>query len=306
MLIFPTISSLHTTHFTPLISSHSSKHLQKMARKITTFTMLLALLSHHLFIIPVISSTLEDQKNYYIPDPHFRNPPSTFSDSKCPHRSSSPPSHRSPPSHGSSSSSPPSQGGYYTPTPTPSTPSGGCGSSSPPTDPSTPSHHPPSSGGYYTSPPSTPTDPPVTFTPPSPSTPIDPATPTLPSPPFLPSPSPLSGTCNYWRNHPAIIWGILGWWGTLGNAFGVTSVPGFSPGLTLPQALSNTRTDGLGALYREGTASFLNSLVNHKFPYTTDQVRDRFSASLHSNKAAATQAHLFKMANEGKIKPRSP
>lgn len=110
----------------------------------------------------------------------------------------------------------------------------------------------------------------------------------------------------YWRNHPAIIWGILGWWGTLGNAFGVTSVPVFSPGLTLPQALSNTRTDGLGALYIEGTASFLNSLVNHKFPYTTDQVRDRFSASLHSNKAAATQAHLLRMANEGKMKARSP
>jgi len=90
----------------------------------------------------------------------------------------------------------------------------------------------------------------------------------------------------------------------MGNAFGVTSVPGFSPGLTLPQALSNTRTDGLGALYREGTASFLNSLVNNKFPFTTDQVKDRFASSLHSNKAAATQAHLFKMANEGKMKPR--
>ncbi|CAL5202098.1 unnamed protein product [Lathyrus oleraceus] len=285
-----------------------------MERKITNasfsiFTVLIALLSQHL-VIPVISSTLEDQKNYYIPDPHLRNPPTSFSDSLCPHGSSSPPFHSSPPSHGSSpsshgsSSSPPSHGGYYTPTP----PSVGCVSSPPhdpstPTTPSTPStpSNPPSSGGYYTSPPSTPVDPPITLTPPSPSTPIDPGT-----PPFLPSPSPLTGTCNYWRNHPAIIWGILGWWGTLGNAFGVTSVPGFSPGLTLPQALSNTRTDGLGALYREGTASFLNSLVNHKFPYTTDQVRDRFSASLHSNKAAATQAHLFKMANEGKMKPRSP
>lgn len=111
---------------------------------------------------------------------------------------------------------------------------------------------------------------------------------------------------SYWRSHPGIIWGILGWWGTTGNAFGITnSVPGFSPGLTLPQALSNTRTDGLGELYREGTASFLNSLVNHKFPYTTDQVRERFASSLHSNKAAATQAHLFKMANEGKMKPRT-
>jgi len=110
---------------------------------------------------------------------------------------------------------------------------------------------------------------------------------------------------SYWRNHPAIIWGILGWWGTLGNAFGVTSsVPGFSPGLSLPQALSNTRTDGLGALYREGTASFLNSMVNSKFPYTTNQVRERFVASLTSNKAAQAQAQLFKMANEGRMKPK--
>lgn len=109
---------------------------------------------------------------------------------------------------------------------------------------------------------------------------------------------------SYWRNHPGIIWGILGWWGTLGNAFGATNLPGSISSITLPQALSNTSTNGLGALYREGTASFLNSLVNHKFPYTTEQVRDRFAASLHSNKAATTQAHLFKMANEGRMKPR--
>lgn len=111
---------------------------------------------------------------------------------------------------------------------------------------------------------------------------------------------------SYWRNHPTMIWGLLGWWGTLGSAFGVTgTIPGFSgAGMSLPQALSNTRTDGLGALYREGTASFLNSLVNHKFPYTTNQVRDRFVASLSSNKAAAAQAHLFRMANEGRMKPQ--
>ena len=89
----------------------------------------------------------------------------------------------------------------------------------------------------------------------------------------------------------------------MGSAFGVTSVPGFSSGITLPQALSNTRTDGVGSLLREGTASYLNSLVNHKFPYTSTQVRDRFVASLNSNKAAAAQAQLFKMANEGRMKP---
>ncbi|XP_045824833.1 protodermal factor 1-like isoform X1 [Trifolium pratense] len=281
--------------------------------------LLIGLLSQHL-VIQAISNTAGDQKNFKIPDPHSGNPPTGFTDSLCPHKNS-PSSHSSPPSHGSSSppshggsSSPPSHGGgYYTPTP--STPSGGCGTSPShdPSTPSTPSHNPttpsnpPSSGGYYTSPPPStsnpPIDPPITLTPPSPSTPIDPGTPTIPSPPFLPFTSPFTGTCNYWRTHPQIILGILGWWGNVGHAFGVTSLPGFSPGLTLPQALSNTRTDGLGELYREGTASFLNSLVNHKFPYTTDQVRERFASSLHSNKAAATQAHLFKMANEGKIKP---
>lgn len=85
----------------------------------------------------------------------------------------------------------------------------------------------------------------------------------------------------------------------------MTSVPGFGAStLSLQQALSNTRTDGLGALYREGTASLLNSMVNQKFPYTTKQVRESFVASLSSNKAAAAQAQLFKLANEGRVKPR--
>ncbi|XP_004513725.1 protodermal factor 1 [Cicer arietinum] len=284
-----------------------------MERKISyvsfsMFALLVGLLSQNL-VVSVMSTTVEDQKNFYTTDPHSGNPSAGFTDSLCPHRSSPPSSHgsSSPPSHGNG-------GGYYNPTPS-TPPSRNCGSSPspPPHDPSTPStpshnptpSNPPSRGGYYNSPPSSGSPP--TLTPPSdPSTPIDPGTPTIPSPPFFPSSSPFTGTCNYWRSHPGIIWGILGWWGTTGNAFGITnSVPGFSPGLTLPQALSNTRTDGLGELYREGTASFLNSLVNHKFPYTTDQVRERFASSLHSNKAAATQAHLFKMANEGKMKPRT-
>ncbi len=90
----------------------------------------------------------------------------------------------------------------------------------------------------------------------------------------------------------------------MGSAFGVTSVPGFGGSLTLQQALSNTRTDGLGALYREGTASLLNSMVNQKFPFTTKQVRESFVVALSSNKAAAAQAQLFKLANEGRVKSR--
>ncbi|OIW05751.1 hypothetical protein TanjilG_23537 [Lupinus angustifolius] len=225
---------------------------------LTMFAMLAGLFSHNNLVI--CSTSVEDQKNYYYPDPNAGTPPS----------------------HG-----------------TPSTPSGGnCGSPPPPPprDPSTPTtpSNPPSGGGggYYNSPPSPPYG---GGSPPTPTIPIDPGTPNIPSPPFFPSPSPFTGTCNYWSSHPRMIWGLLGWWGTLGNAFGF---PGSGSGLTLPQALSNTRTDGVGALYREGTASYLNSLVNNKFPYTTNQVRDRFVASLSSNKAATTQAKLFKMANE--------
>ncbi|XP_061369830.1 protodermal factor 1-like isoform X7 [Gastrolobium bilobum] len=321
---------------------------------LTMFTLLAGLLSQNL-VIPVISTTVEDQKNYYSPDPHAGSPSTGSSNSLW---SRSPPSHGSgggygstPPSHGTPShggggsyNPSPSHGGGYgsttpshgTPShggsgsynPTPSTPSGGgsynptpstpgnCGSPphepsvptpSTPSTPATPSNPPSGGGGYYNSPPtygggSPPT--PITVSPPT--TPIDPGTPTLPSPPFLPSPSPFTGTCNYWRTHPGIILGLLGWWGTLGNAFGVSVIPGSgAASLSLPQALSNTRTDGLGALYREGTASFLNSLVNNRFPYTTQQVRDRFATSLSSNKAAAAQARLFRMANEGRMKPHA-
>ncbi|KAK4275538.1 hypothetical protein QN277_018602 [Acacia crassicarpa] len=277
------------------------------AASLFIFILITALISHNL-VIPVMSSTttIEDQKNFF-PDPRAGSPPSVPSyGSPPPHGSggggygSSPPPSHTTPSHGGG-------GGYN---PTPSTPSGrNCGSpphhdpSPTPSAPSTPSN-PPShggGGGYYNPPPSHEGGSP-------PATPTDPGTPNVPSsPPYVPSPSPspFTGTCSYWRNHPGMIWGLLGWWGTLGSAFGGTgTIPGFSgAGMSLPQALSNTRTDGLGALYREGTASFLNSLVNTKFPYTTNQVRDRFVASIGSNKAAAAQAHLFRMANEGRMKP---
>lgn len=142
----------------------------------------------------------------------------------------------------------------------------------------------------------------------SPPTPIiDPGT---PGTPFVPAPfPPITGTCDYWRNHPTLIWGLLGWWGTVGGAFGTvstsSSIPGFDPHMNLLQALSNTRTDAIGSLYREGTASWLNSMVSNKFPFTTSQVRDHFVAGLSSTKAATKQAHTFKLANEGRLKPRN-
>ncbi|KAL8512478.1 hypothetical protein ACS0TY_018813 [Phlomoides rotata] len=189
----------------------------------------------------------------------------------------------------------PTGGGYYNPpTHTPSTPP------TTPVDPGTPS--PPTGGGYYNPP--TPTTP---YTPTPPTTPIDPGTPnppsiTFPSPPFPISPP---FTCTYWRNHPTLIFALFGWWGSVGTAFGVpSSTTGLGSNMNLLQALSNTRTDGFGELYREGTAALLNSMSHTRFPYTTNQVQNSFVAGLSSNKAATAQAQLFKLANEGRIKPR--
>ncbi|XP_044502734.1 protodermal factor 1-like isoform X2 [Mangifera indica] len=246
-------------------------------------------------VLPAMSIRFEDKKTYYSPNPHSGTPPSG-SHGSPPHGNT--PSYGSPPSHHGGSHNPtPSHGGSYNPTPSSPSPPSNCGS--PPHEPVTPStpstpSNPPS--GYYQSPPpSGGYSPPVIVSPP-----YDPGTPTIPSPPF----SPIPGTCTYWSNHPTLIWGVLGWWGTLGHAFGVTSAPGFSPNMSLQQALSNNLSDGYGALYREGTASWLNSLVNHRFPFTTDQVRQSFVSAIHSEKTAAAQAQLFKSANEGRFRPR--
>ncbi|KDP42653.1 hypothetical protein JCGZ_00157 [Jatropha curcas] len=268
-------------------------------------------------VVSVIASNFEEQKNYYSHDPH-RSPPTGSHGS---------PSHGTPPSHGSGGGG---HGGSTPTYPTPSTPStpshGNCGT--PPTTPSTPSNPPTGGGGGYY-PPSTPSNPPTgggggnnppspditpptpaivsppTTTPPTPYFPIPtPSTPDVPSPPFTPDPnSPY--TCNYWKNHPGLVWGLLGWWGTVGNAFGVTSLPSFGTSMNVQQALANTRADGYGSLYREGTAALLNSMVSNKFPFTTRQVRESFIAALSTNKAAAAQGHLFRLANEGRLKPRN-
>lgn len=108
--------------------------------------------------------------------------------------------------------------------------------------------------------------------------------------------------CSYWRNHPTLIWTLFGWLGNIRVAFGGT-IPPTGANMNLLQALSNTRTDGYGELYREGTAALLNSMAHTRFAYTTNQVRDSFVRALSSDKAAAAQAQLFKMANEGRMRP---
>ncbi|EPS57238.1 hypothetical protein M569_17582, partial [Genlisea aurea] len=121
-------------------------------------------------------------------------------------------------------------------------------------------------------------------------------------PPFGFDPHSPPFTCIFWRNHPTLVWGLLGgWWGTLGNAFGISSVPGFGSHANVLQALSNTREDGYGELYREGTAALLNAVARTRFfPYSANEVRDGFVAALASEKDAAAQAQLFKLANEGR------
>ncbi|XP_057956338.1 protodermal factor 1 [Malania oleifera] len=272
----------------------------------------MGLLSQNL-LIPVMSTSFEDQKNYY-PDPRPVTPPhgsrtspplgiSPKPECRC---GDPPPSHGiTPPSHGG--------GSYYSPPPTPrSRGQRGCGT------PPSPKKGGGGGGGYYSPPPSGGSSPPtpvVYYSPPtaggSPPTPVvvtPPSTPTVsvPPPPFLPDPnSPFTGTCNYWKSHPALIWGLFGWWATVGGAFGLPSVSEYGAGLSLLDALSNTRSDGLGALYREGTASLLNSMVSKKFHFTTKQVKNSFIAAVGSNKAAAAQANIFKLANEGRLKPKT-
>ncbi|KAL7143617.1 hypothetical protein ABFS83_08G204100 [Erythranthe nasuta] len=232
-------------------------------------------------VIPAMSAPVKfvDQKNYY-PDPHPIPPPT-------PTVSYTPPAHATPtPSHGGGSGTPPAANCGTPPT-----------GSSPHHHTPTPSHHTPTPSHHT---PSTPTPTTPTHTPtPSVTPPTTPGI-TIPSPPFAFDPNSPPFNCTYWKNHPTIVWGLVGWWGTVGNAFGVTgTIPGFGAHLNPLEALTNTRTDGFGELCRQGTAALLNCLAHTKFPLTAAQVRSSFVAALGSDKAAAAQAQIFKLANEG-------
>ncbi|KAG6526624.1 protodermal factor 1-like [Zingiber officinale] len=233
-----------------------------------------------------------DSKAYYSPpsttSPHrshrgsgtpTTNPPSTGGDA--------PASHGSPPSGGG--------GGYYSP-------------------PSTGGDAPPSGGGggYYNPPSSTPVVVPTPTTPvvvPTPTTPVVVPTPTTPvvvppGTPFTPvDPNCPPFTFDYWRCHPNAIWSLFGFWCPVAQIFGLPNPAAFaSTNPTVMDALANTRRDGIGELYREATAAFLNSLVDHHFYFTGEQVRDSFRAAVVSDKEASAQAQLFKQANEGRLK----
>ncbi|XP_010924678.1 uncharacterized protein [Elaeis guineensis] len=260
--------------------------IEKKGKTLLMFFLFVGLVSHEA-VTPVKCRKLEsfaDQKNYYSPDPHAPSHPRH--------------------SHNAPSCGTPPHGGTPTPTPTPSHGSGG-GYYNPPSGGG--HYNPPSGGGYY-NPPSAP----VVVTPPSsPLVPLDPPTPltpgisTPPAPPFMPNPNVppfFPGTCDYWRTHPAAIFGLFGYWCNIGQLFGLPATSALGSNLSLPEALANTRSDGFGALLREGTASLLNSMVNQRFPLTTQQVRDAFADASVSNRDAAAQAQVFKKANEGHLK----
>lgn len=185
--------------------------------------------------------------------------------SSAPHYGGSPT-----PTHGS--------GGGYKPTPTPS-----YGATPTPTYGATP----------------TPT--PTYGATPTPTYGATPSTPSAPSHdvPEIPKKHEFIGSCDYWKGHPDAIVAAIGSLGNIGQTFGATCsvIVGKKLG-TLHDALSNTRTDGIGALIREGAAAYLNSIVNHKFPFTTQQVKDCIIVAVTSDGAASAQAGVFKKANE--------
>ncbi|XP_030466845.2 protodermal factor 1-like [Syzygium oleosum] len=293
---------------------------KQKGRSLSLFICLCVVVVAQNLVVPAASeASFEDKKNYYTPDPRIGTPP-TVPRVSPPRRTSPPRGHVGTPPYHVTPTPPTGNCGNPPPVPTPSTPRGGGGSYyNPP--PSTPGgggsyYNPPPStpggggggGGSYSNPPTSGGTPPTPVTVSPPTTPIiipgTPSAPTIPTPPFDPSSDPFTGTCNFWRTHPTVIWGLVGWWATVGGTFGITSMPGFPANLNLMQALSNTRNDGLGQLYREGTASFLNSMVKTRFPYTTHQVREHFTTAVGSNLSAAAQARLFRLANEGHMKPR--
>nr|CAB3446199.1 unnamed protein product [Digitaria exilis] len=81
---------------------------------------------------------------------------------------------------------------------------------------------------------------------------------------------------------------VVGSLGNIGKTFGTACSLIVGKKLeNLHDALSNTRSDGIGALLREGAAAYLNSIV-----------KDCIVVAVTSDGAASAQAGIFKKANE--------
>ncbi|KAG8070216.1 hypothetical protein GUJ93_ZPchr0006g43063 [Zizania palustris] len=136
---------------------------------------------------------------------------------------------------------------------------------------------------------------------PTPSYGTTPSTPSTPSHdvPEVPTKHEFIGSCDYWKNHPDVIIAAIGSLGNIGKTFGAACSMIIGKKLeNLHDALSNTGTDGTSALLREGAAAYLNSIVNKKFPFTTQQIKDCIIVAMTSDGAASAQAGIFKKAND--------
>ncbi|KAK9004267.1 hypothetical protein V6N11_002073 [Hibiscus sabdariffa] len=85
------------------------------------------------------------------------------------------------------------------------------------------------------------------------------------------------------------------WWSTAVEGSSFKAILGCLNSITLHANIVVVKTIGNPNL----TLSLALS-----FPFSTKHVRESFVAALGSNSAAAAQAHLFKLANEGHLNPR--
>ncbi|KAG0583052.1 hypothetical protein KC19_3G105300 [Ceratodon purpureus] len=190
------------------------------------------------------------------------------------------------------------------------------GSGSSPVTPVTPVPDVPYSPPYSPTPsgdspvvptPVVPTTPDVPYSPtpytPTPYTPTDPA-PTTPAPTT-------PGSCSWWSSNTSNFPDIISIFTTLldvfqtisggsGGSGGAGSIISsiFGNQMTVYQGLTNTRTDGYGALARQGSAAILNAYSRpREYPYSPFQVKLQFKNALGNQQSAFQMARVFENAN---------
>jgi hypothetical protein len=161
--------------------------------------------------------------------------------------------------------------------------------------------------------PSVPYSPPASVSPvvPTPDVPYTP-TPYTPTDP-VPTPTPSSpGTCTWWSSNTGSFPDVVSIVSTILDLFtsltggsggsdggGITSIISsiFGSQMTIYQGLTNTRTDGFGALARQSSAALLNSLTRRDYPFNALQVKVQFRNALGSQQQAFATARMFENAN---------
>ncbi|KAE8669545.1 hypothetical protein F3Y22_tig00112231pilonHSYRG00315 [Hibiscus syriacus] len=188
----------------------------------------------------------------------------------------------------------PPSGSHGTPTQERSTPSSPSLTPSNGNPPSYGGGSPPSYGGG--TPPSYGGGTPPTYGGSSPPTPtIDPGTPSNPTPPFFPAPTPpIGGTCDCGCVTFIMIIDIADTIAVIASIF-----------------LEESPHADMGSAWLVGHfrqciwCDQRSRFRSHHEPAPSTQVRESFVSALGSNSAAKAQARLFKLANEGHLKPRT-